>query len=131
VIHVQRKGLRKPIASCYGAGVKLAVPAFILCIAALPLGGCAAGIAASAVGAAVRAADSPDPVPTEDPGPAARQACTAEAERHGTVRIIDTEYRSASKLVVWGTVQGAAKRQSFECRYTGKVVGFRLRDIGT
>jgi hypothetical protein len=95
----------------------------------MPLGGCAASLAASAVGAAVRATDRPDPVPTEDPGPAARQACTAEAERHGPVHIIDTEYRSASKLVVWGTVQGPAKRQSFECRYSGKVVSFKLRDL--
>ena len=101
----------------------------ILAAAALPLGGCAAGLAASAVGAAVRAADKPDAVPTEDPGPAARAACTAEAERHGTVSIIDTEYRSASRLIVWGTVQAAAKRQSFECRYNGKIVDFKLRAL--
>jgi hypothetical protein len=98
-------------------------------ILTLPLGGCVAGIAAKAVGAAVRAADRPDAPPTQDPGPAARQACTAEAERRGTVRIIDTEYRSASRLIVWGTVEAAGKRQSFECRYEGKIVAFKLRAI--
>ena len=102
-------------------------PLPILLLLSLPLGGCAAGLAASAVGAAGRAADKPDEVPTEDPGPAARLACTAEAERHGTVRIIDTEYRSAAKLIVWGTVDGAGGRRSFECRYQGKIVGFKLR----
>jgi hypothetical protein len=102
----------------------------LIAAAALPLGGCVAGMAASAVGAAVRAADKPDPVPTQDPGPAARAACTAEAERQGTdVRIIDTEYRSASKLVVWGTVESAGQRRSFECRYEGKVADFKLRAI--
>jgi hypothetical protein len=102
----------------------------LLTAAVLPLGGCAAGLAASAVGAAVRAADRPDPVPTQDPGPAARAACTAEAERHGTVKIIDTEYRSASKLIVWGTVESGGQRRSFECRYEGKVAEFKLRAIG-
>jgi hypothetical protein len=102
----------------------------LLLLASLPLGGCAASIAASAVGAAVRAADKPDPVPTEDPGPAARQACTAEAQRYGvTVKIIDTEYKSASQLTVWGTVEDAKQRRSFECRYEGKVTGFKLREI--
>lgn len=102
----------------------------LLAAAALPLGGCAASIAASAVGAAVRAADKPDPVPTEDPGPAARRACTAEAERRGTaVTIIDTEYRSASRLIVWGTLEEGGERRSFECRFTGKVAGFKLRAI--
>jgi hypothetical protein len=101
----------------------------LLMAAALPLGGCAAGLAASAVGAAVRAADRPGPVPTEDPGPAARAACAAEGERHGAVKIIDTEYRSASKLVVWGTVERNGQRRSFECRYEGKVAGFKLRAI--
>jgi hypothetical protein len=101
----------------------------LLVLAALPLGGCMASLAASAVGAAVQAADKPDPVPTEDPGPAARQACTAEAAKHGEPSIIDTEYRSASRLIVWGTVQAASGRRSFECRWNGKIVDFKLRDI--
>ena len=101
----------------------------LLLAAALPLGGCAASIAASAVGAAVRATDKPDPVPTEDPGPAARTACSAEAAKHGEVTIIDTEYRSASRLIVWGRVESGAQRRSFECRWDRKIVDFKLRDI--
>ena len=105
------------------------IQSLLLLAAALPLGGCAASLAASAVGAAVRAADKPDAVPTEDPGPAARQACTAQAAQHGEVTVIDTEYRSAARLIVWGTVQKAAQRRSFECRWNGKIVDFKLRDI--
>ena len=101
----------------------------LLVLAALPLGGCAAGIAASAVGAAVRAADGPERVPTEDPGPAARAACTAHAARYGEVRIIDTVYRSAARLVVWGSVDGEGGRRSFRCRWDGRIVGFTLREI--
>lgn len=105
----------------------LALPLLILLAA--PLGGCAPVLAAKAVGAAVRAADGPEKVPTEDPGPAARAACSAEAGTHGTVRIIDTEYRSAAKLTVWGTVEGPEGRRSFECRYEGKIAAFKLRAI--
>ena len=101
----------------------------LLILAGLPLGACAPMLAAKAVGAAVRAADGPERVPTEDPGPAARAACSAEAGKHGTVKIIDTEYRSAAKLTVWGTVEGPIGRRSFECRYEGKISGFTLRAI--
>ena len=109
--------------------MRRAILPLLLLAAALPLGGCAASLAASAVGAAGRAADKPDAVPTEDPGPAARTACTAEAAKHGEVAIIDTEYRSAARLIVWGTVQGATQRRSFECRWDGKIADFKLRDI--
>jgi hypothetical protein len=102
----------------------------ILAAAGLPLAGCAPVLAAKAVGAAVRAADGPERVPSEDPGPAARRDCTAEAQKHGTsVKIIDTEYRSAAKLIVWGTVESVGGRRSFECRFEGKVAGFKLRAI--
>ena len=111
--------------------MKLLPLTVLLTTTSLPLGGCVAGLAASAVGAAVRAADKPDAPPTQDPGPAARQACTSAAERHGVVQIIDTEYRSASKLIVWGTVEAAPQRRSFECRYEGKVTAFKLRPIAS
>jgi hypothetical protein len=102
----------------------------LLILASLPIGGCAPMIAAKAVGAAVRAADGSERVPTEDPGPAARAACTTEAAKHGTdVRVIDIEYRSAAKLIVWGSVQSAGGRRSFECRYEGKIAEFKLRAI--
>jgi hypothetical protein len=98
-------------------------------LASLGLSGCAASIAASAVGAAVRAADKPDRAPAQDPGPAARQACTEQASAHGTVHIIDTTYRSAAKLTVWGSVEAEGRKRSFECHYEGKVTSFKLREI--
>ncbi|HLL29840.1 MAG TPA: hypothetical protein VK403_02480 [Allosphingosinicella sp.] len=102
----------------------------LLALGALPLGGCAASIAASAVGAAVRAADKPDRAPKEDPGPAARAACTAHASQYGAVRIIDVVYRSAAKVVVWGAVEGEGRKRSFQCRWDGKIVGFELKEVG-
>jgi hypothetical protein len=101
----------------------------LIMLGALPLGGCAAGLAVGVVGAAVRAADKPDAPPKEDPAPAARAACSARAAPYGTVRIIDIVYKSAAKLVVWGSVEGEGRRRSFQCRYDGKVVGFELKEI--
>jgi hypothetical protein len=102
----------------------------LLALAALPLGGCAAGLVAGAVSAAARAADRPDAPPKEDPGPAARQACTAHASQYGDVRIIDTVYKSPAKLVVWGSVEAQGRRRSFQCRFDRKVVGFELKEVG-
>jgi hypothetical protein len=102
----------------------------LLALGALPLGGCAASIAASAVGAAVRAADRPDRAPKEDPGPVARAACTARAAPYGTVKIIDVVYRSVAKVVVWGSVEGEGGKRSFQCRWDGKIVGFEMKPVG-
>jgi hypothetical protein len=77
----------------------------------------------------VRAADRPDRPPAEDPGPAARAACTARASPYGTARIIDTVYKSAAYLVVWGAVEGEGRTRSFECRWNGRIVGFELREV--
>jgi hypothetical protein len=101
----------------------------LIALAALPLGGCAASIAASAVGAAVRAADRPDKAPKEDPGPAARAACSARAAPYGTVKIIDVVHRSVAKVVVWGSVEGEGRKRSFQCRWDGKIVGFELKEV--
>lgn len=101
----------------------------LLALGALPLGGCAASIAASAVGAAVRAADKPDKAPAEDPGPVARAACLARASQYGTARVIDVVYRSVAKVVVWGAVDGEGRTRSFQCRWDGKIVGFELKEV--
>lgn len=101
----------------------------LLALGALPLSGCAAGIAASAVGAAVRAADRPDKAPKEDPGPAARAACSARAAQYGTVRIIDTVYKSAAKVVVWGSAEAEGRKRSFQCRWDGKIVEFEVNAV--
>jgi len=108
---------------------KMILP-LIAAASSLVLGGCVAGIAASAVGAAVRGAQSQQaagraPLSAQ----AAAEACTASASQHGEVRIIDVEARSSSKLVVWGTVANAEGRRSFECGYNGKVSGLKLRAI--
>lgn len=100
-----------------------------LALAALPLGGCAASIAATAVGAAVRAADKPDRAPKEDPGPVARAACSARAAPYGNVKIIDVVYKSVAKVVVWGAVEGEGRKRSFQCRWDGKIVGFELKEV--
>jgi hypothetical protein len=100
----------------------------LLLLGSLALGGCAASIAASVVGAAVRSAKKPED-PNADPGPDALKTCQAHAAQHGTVQIIDVERRSGSRAIVWGTVQNQGERRSFECRYDGKIVDFKLRAI--
>jgi hypothetical protein len=101
-----------------------------LALVNLSLGGCVAGMAASAVGAAVNSARSQQAASRAPlSGQAAADACTASASQHGEVRIIDVEARSSSKLVVWGTVETAQGRRSFECSYNGKVSGLKLREI--
>jgi hypothetical protein len=101
----------------------------LLALGALPMSGCAAGIAASAVGAAVRAADRPDRAPKEDPGPVARAACSARAAQYGNAKIIDTVYKSVAQVVVWGAVEGEGRKRSFQCRWDGKIVGFELQEV--
>jgi hypothetical protein len=100
-------------------------------LACLTLSGCVAGIAAGALGAAVRETrGEPKTYQNLDSAKlAASQACSARAAGHGEVRVIDIEHRGPSKLVVWGTATAAAGRQSFECTYTDQVTGFRLRRL--
>ncbi|HEX8667698.1 MAG TPA: hypothetical protein VF727_04925 [Allosphingosinicella sp.] len=102
--------------------------ALLLLAGALPLGGCAASLAASAVGLAVQAAQG-TPQNNVHLGGAAAEACRARAAQHGEAQIIDVEHRSASKIIVWGTVDDGKARQSFECGYTTKITGFTLRPI--
>lgn len=97
-------------------------------LAALGLGGCAAGLAAGALGAAVNAA-RPQRVIAEDLRQAAVAACTARAAPEGEVRIIDPERHPDGRVTVWGTVEADGRRRSFECRYDGEITAFRLREI--
>ncbi|MCW3798815.1 hypothetical protein OMW55_13450 [Sphingomonas sp. BN140010] len=107
-------------------------PAPLIALAScLALSGCAAGIAAGALGAAARSTQG-DPNAYYNNEPlklAAAQACRARAASYGDVQIIDLEQRGARKVVVWGTAAGAAGRQSFECTYTDRITGFRLRKL--
>jgi hypothetical protein len=104
----------------------LAVP--LLAAAAVALGGCVAGMAASAVGMAARSAAG-RPEGNETRKPEALSACSAMAAKHGEVHIIDVQQRTPSKIIVWGTVQQANARQSFECAFGTRVTGFKLRAI--
>ena len=101
----------------------------ILLSGSLALGGCAASIAAGVAGAALRSAGNDKPAAAQDLGPPALEACKARAAAHGEVSIIDVERRSDGKIIVWGTVNDARQRQSFECRYDGKIADFNLRPI--
>ena len=103
-------------------------PLLLAAAAALALGGCVAGMAASAVGMAVQGARG-EPQGNAHLKPAAVSACTARAAPYGAVRIIDVEQRSASKLVVWGTVDDGQQKRSFECAFGTRVTGFKLRPI--
>lgn len=102
--------------------------ALALLVTALPLGGCVASMAASAVSMAVKSARG-QAKSNEGQQPAAVQACTTRAEQHGTVKVIDVEQRSTSKIIVYGTAGEDAARRSFECSYGTKITGFRLRAI--
>jgi hypothetical protein len=101
----------------------------VLAASSLALGGCAAGIAAGVAGAALRSAGGGKSAAAQDLAPAATDACTARASQHGQVSIIDVERRSNGKIMVWGAADDGRLRQSFECRYDGKIVGFKLRPI--
>ena len=101
----------------------------VLLAASLAVSGCAASIAASAVGAALRNAQSREGQnPPPDPEAlklSAAQACRAHASQFGTVHIIDLEQRTPSKIVVWGTATGS-NRRSFSCTYTTKIDTFKF-----
>ena len=102
----------------------------ILAAASLAVGGCAASIAAGVAGAAIRSAGGgKSAAAAQDPAPAALEACKARASQHGEVSIIDVERRSPGKIVVWGTAGEGQQRQSFECRFEGKIAAFKLRPI--
>ena len=104
-------------------------PILLLAASTFALGGCAASIAASAVGAALRASQSGQRASaSQDLGPAASEACSTRASQHGDVSIIDVERRT-NKVIVWGTVRNGQERQSFECRFDGEISDFKLRPI--
>lgn len=102
----------------------------LLTAAALPLGGCAAGLAAGAVGAVARSAEDRPPRGA-DLGPSAQEACRARAAQHGEVHIIDVERRQSGRVIVWGRVTDpAGTRSAFECRFDGEIERFRVRAVG-
>ena len=108
-------------------GHDIPMPLLLLCMALL-LNGCVAGLAVSALGAVARSAQT-RPETNEHLRPMAEQACSTHASQFGTVHVIDVVQRTRSKLVVWGTATNGGSRKSFECAFTTKIVGFKLRPI--
>lgn len=104
----------------------------LLAAAAPALSGCVPMMAASAAGMAAEAAQG-HPATNEVLQPQAREACSAEAAKYGDVHVIDVEQHSASRIIVWGTVEGALDRRtqkrSFECDFGTRITGFTLRPI--
>ena len=101
----------------------LLLPIFL--VSTLALGGCAASIAASALGAAIQSGQSDTPADVQ----AGVDACYARANQLGRSKIIDVERRSTSKITVWGSVENDLGKQSFECGYSDKITGFTLRAV--
>ncbi|GLR46368.1 hypothetical protein [Sphingomonas astaxanthinifaciens] len=99
--------------------------------ASLGLGGCVAGMAAGAISAAATSGRKPQGSFVADEGvkQAAIAACSAEAAKSGAVAIIDSEQRSATRVVVWGSAGTGPARHSFECHFDTRIVGFKLRRI--
>ena len=100
----------------------------LVAASALALGGCVASLAASAISMAARSAQG-RAVSNEHLKPEAERACRAQAAPYGTVQIIDVEQRTASRIIVWGTVDDGGQRRSFECSFGTRVTGFKLRAI--
>lgn len=92
------------------------------------LGGCVAGMAASALGMAAQSARG-KPVDNQMLEPQARAACSERAAQYGAVHVIDVEQHAVGKMIVWGTVDDGQQRRSFQCDFTTKLVGFTLRPI--
>jgi hypothetical protein len=99
-------------------------------LAIVPLvSGCVPMMAASALSAAAQEAQG-TPTDNQSLQPQAREACSAQAARYGSVHVIDVEQHSTAKIIVWGTVDDGKQRQSFECDFGTKVTRFILRSIG-
>lgn len=103
-------------------------PLFVL-VAALPaLSGCAAAVALSAAGLAAQGARG-KPQSNEAFQSTARAACSERAAQYGKVAVIDVEQRRIDKIIVWGTVEAAGQKRSFQCNFGKQITGFTLRQI--
>ena len=100
-----------------------------LAIAIAPLlGGCVAGMAASALSMAAKSGQRA-PLSNEQLQPQAREACTARAAQYGTAHVIDVVQDRVDRIIVWGTVDSGAQRQSFKCDFGTQITGFTLRPV--
>jgi hypothetical protein len=92
------------------------------------LGGCLPGLAASAVGAAVRGTQG-SPESNAHLRPQAAKACSDHAAQYGAVHIIDVEQRAIDRIIVWGRVETNDGRRSFECAFGTQITSFKLRNV--
>ena len=100
----------------------------LLLLIASALSACVPMMAASAVGMAAQGARG-RPVSNEALQPQAREACSAQAARYGEVHIIDVEQHRIDKIIVWGTVEDARQKRSFQCDFGTSITAFTLRPI--
>ena len=101
----------------------------LILLAAPLLGGCALQVALVAAELA-RQVPAPKGPSNAHLKPAATEACTQRAARHGSVFVLDVEQRRADRIIVWGSVTDAQqKRHTFECHFTTRLVGFTLSEI--
>jgi hypothetical protein len=84
-----------------------------------------------AVSAASMVAEQAAGKPVDNQGlqPQAREACTVEAAKYGAVHVIDVEQNRVNKIIVWGTVETAKGKQSFQCDFGTRIAAFKLRPI--
>jgi hypothetical protein len=102
---------------------------FVLLAATSPLlGGCLPMMAVSAASMAAQGAEG-RPTSNEAYQPQARDSCTQQAARYGTVSIIDVEQHRVDKIIVWGTVDDSKQKRSFECDFSTRITAFKLRPI--
>ena len=111
-----------------GTIMKRSIPLLVLAASSPTLSGCLPMVAASAVSMAAQGAEG-TPVSVEALQPQARDACTQQAAKYGTVSIIDVEQHRVNQIIVWGTVGEGTQKRSFECDFGTKITAFKLREI--
>ena len=108
--------------------MKRLVPISVLAAASPALTGCLPMMAVSAASMAAQGAEG-RPVSNAAYQPQARDACTQQAAKYGAVNIIDVEQHRVDKIIVWGTVGEGPQKRSFECDFSTRITGFKLREI--
>ena len=108
--------------------MKHLIPLSLLAAAAPALTGCVPMMAASAVSMVAEGARG-TAVSNGALQPRARDQCTQQAAKYGTVDVIDVEQHKMDQIIVWGTVDDGQQKRSFECDYGIKISAFKLREI--
>lgn len=101
----------------------------LVLLATPALSGCAlqAAMAAAQLAPQIRGPLGPS---NEHLKPTAIQQCTQQAQRHGTVYIVDVEQRRSDRIIVWGSVTNSEqRRRTFECHFTTRLTAFKLGDL--